>query len=81
MGTKRNPHQQRHYRALYDALGPASDQIHDYLEGLSDAQLGQAEKMVDGLDGGNCVAMMFYAKSLLREALADVRYRRFKATV
>jgi hypothetical protein len=79
MGSKRNPHQSRHYKALYEALGPASDQIHDYLEGLSKPQLAQTEKMIEELSNSNCAAMMFYGKRLFQEALRDERYRRIKA--
>ena len=81
MGTKRNPHRQRHYRALYDALAPASDQIHDYLNGLTDTQLEQAAKMIDDLGTGNCAAMMFYGRKLFQEALRDARYRRLTKAV
>lgn len=79
MANTRNPHQQRHYRALYDALGPASHQIHDYLKGLSDASLAQAVKMIDGLGTGNCAAMMYYGKTLFHEAVADEVHRRMQS--
>ncbi len=73
---RRNPHQQRHYRRLYDITAGASDKVFAYLSGLSDKDLANAARMVDGLSTSNCAATIYYAREMLKEAIRSEQWRR-----
>lgn len=68
---QRNPHQQRHYRALSKSVDLLVSDVYRHLEKLSDAQLDQAYKMLNSLSTTNCSWTIYAVRSLLKE-LVDI---------
>jgi hypothetical protein len=78
VNEKRNPHQQRHYRAMDAVVTEAVTHMMAYLEDLSDAQLEQAHKTVEGLSTTNCGWTIYQARPLLKELIWCESRKRLK---